>query len=192
MTTEPRHPATPGGRILAEHSVFLVVDIQGRLLPAIADGEAVLAHTRWLAEIARAAGIPCLLTEQYPAGLGPTEASLAAALGDAPCIEKIHFSAVSEGKLLAAPGGERQHWVVTGTEAHVCVQQTVLDLLTAGRHVHVVEEGVGSRQPRDKALALQRMAAHGAAIVSREMVAFEWLARADTPLFRQLLASHIR
>ena len=82
--------------------------------------------------------------------------------------------------------------MVCGTESHVCVQQTVLDLLAAGRDVAVVEEAIGSRQARDKALALERMRQHGANIVSREMVAFEWLSKAGTPAFRSLLKDFIR
>jgi nicotinamidase-related amidase len=72
------------------------------------------------------------------------------------------------------------------------VQQTVLDLLAAGRQVCVVEEAVGSRQARDKTLALARMRQHGADIVSREMVAFEWLNQANTPEFRAVLNTFIR
>mgnify|MGYP000331817614 CR=1 FL=1 len=72
------------------------------------------------------------------------------------------------------------------------MQQTVLDLLAAGRKVAVVEEAVGSRQARDKALALTRMRQLGAQVVSREMVAFEWLHRADSPKFRTVLKDFIR
>lgn len=82
--------------------------------------------------------------------------------------------------------------MICGTESHVCVQQTVLDLLDAGREVAVVEEAVGSRKAVDKALALARMRQFGAQIVSREMVAFEWLHRAGTDQFRAVLKAYIR
>ena len=82
--------------------------------------------------------------------------------------------------------------MVCGTESHVCVQQTVLDLLAAGRDVAVVDEAVGSRKAQDKALALARMRQNGAQIVSREMVAFEWLHRSNTPNFRAVLKEFIR
>ncbi|HAS86036.1 MAG TPA: hydrolase, partial [Candidatus Competibacteraceae bacterium] len=81
---------------------------------------------------------------------------------------------------------------VVGTEAHVCVQQTVLDLLAIGRQVFVVDDAVGSRRSRDKELALQRMQQNGAEIVSREMVVFEWLEQANTPVFRDVLKRFIR
>lgn len=176
----------------ANRSVLLIIDLQDRLLPAIDQGLNVIEHTTWLTGVARQLQVPVLLTEQYPQGLGATAPSIAQLIAPDERIEKIHFSAVAEGNLLNHPAGHRQQWVICGTESHVCVQQTVLDLLAAGRQVCVVEEAVGSRQPRDKALALERMRQHGADIVSREMVAFEWLHRANTPQFRALLKDFIR
>jgi nicotinamidase-related amidase len=179
-------------RIKASESLLLVVDLQARLLPAIDDGEAVLANATWVVDVAQAIGVPVLATEQYPQGLGQTEAGLRARLRTAAIIEKTHFSAVTEGDLLAAADAGRRQWIVVGTEAHVCVQQTVLDLLAAGREVFVVDEAIGSRRPRDKALALQRMQKNGAEIVSREMIAFEWLEQSNTPVFRDVLKRFIR
>lgn len=179
-------------RIKPSESLLLVVDLQARLLPAIDDGEAVLANAAWLVDVAQAIGIPVLATEQYPQGLGQTEPGLRARFPEGSIVEKTHFSAVTEGRLLQAGAADRRQWVVVGTEAHVCVQQTVLDLLATGREVLVVDEAVGSRRARDKALALQRMQQNGAEIVSREMVAFEWLERANTPVFRDVLQRFIR
>lgn len=179
-------------RINAEQSVLLIVDIQERLLPAIHKGEAVVQNTLWLAGVAKCLGVPILATEQYPRGLGFSVPSIKALLDQGALVEKSHFSGVTEGNLLRAPGAERSQWVVTGTESHVCVQQTVLDLLALGRRVFVVDEAVGSRRPRDKELALERMRSHGADIVSREMVAFEWLEKADTENFRLVLKEFIR
>lgn len=176
----------------ATQSILLIIDLQSRLLPAIADGAAIVEHTRWLLGVARQLNIPVLLTEQYPQGLGPTTEAIANQIATPERLEKTHFSAVTEGNLLSHPTAQRRQWIVVGTEAHVCVQQTVLDLLSAGRQVAVVAEAVGSRQATDKAVALQRMQQHGADIVSREMVAFEWLQQANTPEFRTLLKNFIR
>lgn len=178
--------------IHAERSVLLLVDLQERLYPAIHDGEQVLDNTLWLTRVAQRLAVPVICTEQYPQGLGGTLPALRALLPDAALVEKIHFSAFAEGGILSAAGGDREQFVVAGTEAHVCVQQTVLDLLNAGRRVFVVEEAVGSRRPSDKALALERMRRRGADIVSREMVAFEWLRRAGTDLFREVSREFIR
>ena len=176
----------------AHRSVLLIIDLQERLLPAIDQGVSVIEHAAWLIGIARQLQVPVLLTEQYPQGLGATASAIAQLIHSEERIEKIHFSAVAEGNLLNHPSAQRKQWVVCGTESHVCVQQTVLDLLAAGRDVAVVEEAVGSRQARDKALALERMRQNGADIVSREMVAFEWLGQAGTSAFRSLLKDFIR
>jgi len=179
-------------RIQASESILLVVDLQARLLPAIHEGDAVLTHATWLVDVAQTLGVPVLATEHCPQRIGLTDAELRSRLAPACIVEKTHFSAVAEGVLLQAEAAERPQWIVVGTEAHVCVQQTVLDLLAAGRKVFVVDEAVGSRRPRDKELTLGRMQQNGAEIVSREMVAFEWLEHADAPMFREVLRRFIR
>ncbi|MFV3303947.1 hydrolase [Pseudomonas sp. NY15181] len=176
----------------AQTSTLLIVDIQERLFPAIHEAESVLEHTAWLLAVAQRLGVPVLATEQYPKGLGPTLPALREALPAEAVLEKIAFSAVTDPGLLQMNGGERRQFVVCGTEAHVCVLQTVLGLLAEDREVFVVDEAVGSRRPRDKALALERMRQAGAMIVSREMVAFEWLERAGTEVFREVSKQFIR
>lgn len=175
-----------------EKSVLLVVDVQERLLPAINDGAAVLANCIWLAGVARRLGVPVVVSEQYPSGLGPTASALKAALAEAHFVEKTHFSCVSDGCLEGTSVEDRRQIIVVGTEAHVCVQQTVLELRWQGKEVFVVADGVGSRKALDKELALQRMRAHGVEIVTREMVAFEWLKRSATDLFREVNRDFIR
>lgn len=179
-------------RIKASESVVLVVDLQHRLLPAIHDGEAVLSEVAWLVDVAQRLDVPVLATEHCTGRIGLTDPVLRSRLPAECIVEKTHFSALSEDTLLQSPGAGRRQWIIAGTEAHVCVQQTVLDLLSRGREVFVVEEAVGSRRPRDKELALGRMQQNGAEIVSREMVAFEWLDSADNPVFRDVLRQFIR
>ncbi|WP_152225409.1 hydrolase [Pseudomonas sp. SCB32] len=176
----------------AQTSTLLIIDIQERLFPAIREAESVLEHAAWLLAVAQRLGVPALATEQYPKGLGPTLSALRDALPVEALLEKIAFSAVTDPGLLQMPGGERRQFVVCGTEAHVCVLQTVLGLLAEDREVFVVDEAVGSRRPRDKALALERMRQAGAMIVSREMVAFEWMERAGTEVFREISKQYIR
>jgi nicotinamidase-related amidase len=179
-------------RIRPNEACLLIIDIQERLLPAISEHAEMAAHALWLQQVAQRIGIPVLLTEQYSKGLGPTIAELRENIPAAAIVEKLHFSAVSEGDLLKRSGGERTQFIVCGGEAHVCVLQTVLDLLDLGRQVFVVAEAVGSRRPTDKQLALQRMQQAGAVIVSREMVAFEWLEQAGSDLFRSISREFIR
>ena len=176
----------------ARNSALLVVDVQGRLVPAIAGWQSLLDQVVWLIRVARTLEIPVMACEQYPQGLGPTHPAVAAELPDGCIASKLHFSAVAGAcHGLDRPGGPGQ-LVVCGMETHVCVLQTVMELLAAGKQVFVVEEAVGSRRESDKALALARMREAGASIVSREMVAFEWLRRADSEVFRQVSKAFLR
>lgn len=167
-----------------DRSALLVVDIQERLLPHIHDGQAVLDNAVWLVKVAQRLGVPVMVTEQYPKGIGPTVAALRGLTFPESIAEKLHFSCVATKCLERLPGNDRPQLVVAGTESHVCVLQTVLDLRAQGREVFVVAEAVGSRRPSDKELALARMRTHGIHVVSREMVAFEWLKQAGTDEFR--------
>lgn len=169
-----------------DQSALLVVDIQERLLPHIHEGEAVLANAVWLVRVAQRLGVPVMLSEQYPKGIGHTVAVLRGLTSPESIAEKLHFSCVAAKCLDGLPGAERPQVVVAGTESHVCALQTVLDLRAQGKEVFVVADAVGSRKPADKELALARMRSHGVHIVSREMVAFEWLKQAGTDEFRAI------
>jgi nicotinamidase-related amidase len=179
-------------KIDAARSILLVIDLQARLLPVIENGATVLENASWLVDVAQTVGVPVRATEQYPQGLGPTETALRRRFADGTIIEKTCFSAVIGSALLASADAARTQWIIVGAEAHVCVQQTVLDLLSTGREAFVVDEAVGSRRAHDRDRALRRMERNGAEIVTREMVAFEWLARADTPMFRDVLERFLR
>jgi nicotinamidase-related amidase len=176
----------------AGNSTLLVVDVQGKLVPAIAGWQSLLDHVIWLIRVARRLEIPVLACEQYPQGLGPTHPAVAAELPPGCIAAKVHFSAVAgacRGLDLSEGVGQ---FVVCGMEAHVCVLQTVMELLAAGKQVFVVDEAVGSRREADRALALARMRDGGASIVSREMVVFEWLRRADSEVFREVSKAFLR
>jgi nicotinamidase-related amidase len=174
------------------NSALLVVDVQGKLVPAIAGWQNLLDQVVWLIRVARKLEIPVLACEQYPQGLGPTHPAVAAELPAGCVASKLHFSAVAGACHGFDQAGGPGQIVVCGTEAHVCVLQTVMELLGSGRQVFVVEEAVGSRRESDKALALARMRDGGASIVSREMVAFEWLRRADSDIFREVSRNFLR
>lgn len=178
--------------IKAEQSLLLLIDLQERLAPAIDDVAAVLRHNRWLVEIAQHLAVPVGATVQYPAGLGPMVGELTALIPPGRVVEKMHFSAVADGCLAGLPDFERRQIVLTGTETHVCVLQTALDLLALGKEVFVVAEAVGSRRPSDKELGLERLRQAGCRIVSREMVAFEWLHKAGTDVFRRISREYLR
>jgi nicotinamidase-related amidase len=172
-----------------QRSCLLLVDLQERLLPAMAEAARVVANSAVLARAAARLGVPVLLSEQYPKGLGRTVPELAALVPQGPAVEKSEFScAAAPGyrERLAATG--RDQLVVAGIEAHVCVLQTALQFREIGYPVFVVADAVSSRKPESVALALARMRDAGAVPVTTEMVLFEWLGRAGTPEFKELSA----
>jgi nicotinamidase-related amidase len=170
----------------AERSVLLVIDLQTKLVPVLADAEQLVANVVWLMQIAQRLAVPVAGTEQYAKGLGPLVPKVRKLLPAAAVAAKNHFSAVASQSLAILPGLDRAQVVVVGAEAHVCVLQTSLELLEDGKEVYVVADAVGARHSRDRDIALARMRDEGIRVVTREMVAFEWLAEAGTPLFREI------
>ena len=176
-------------KVVSERASLLVVDIQTRLVPAMHSGERVVANAGILMASARRLGIPLLVSEQYPRGLGPTVPELSKYLSEKETFEKVEFSCLGNAAYRRAfESLGRKQVVVTGIEAHVCVMQTVLDLLDAGYETAVVADAVSSRTPENHRHALDRMARAGAEIVTTEMVVFEWLGKAGTPEFKELSA----
>ena len=168
----------------SEGAVLLLIDLQERLMPVIYDHETVVARAVRLAEAAQLLEVPILASEQNPAGLGPTVAPLAAY--PQAVLPKTTFSAAADpGFPALLPPGTAQI-VVAGVEAHVCVLQTVLGLVGPGHRVYMVADAVGSRDPADKAAALDRAVRRGAEIVTSEMVLFEWLHDSRHPKFREV------
>ena len=170
-----------------ERCALVLVDYQGRLMPAIADAERAVQEALFLARVAQAVGVPVLGTEQNPQGLGPNVDALRALCE--PTLAKMHFDATADGLLglLRATGRSVEQVVVAGCEAHVCLLQTALGLLAAGLQVAVVPDACGSRRPADKALAMQRLQQAGATLVCSEMVAFEWLGACTDMHFKAVL-----
>ena len=166
--------------ISAANSTLVIIDFQARLMPAIHDGPRIAANARRLVDAAALLGVPILMTEQNPAGLGTTVPELA---GSGPVIAKMSFDACGAPDFLEALAGDGD-LVISGCEAHVCVGQTVLSLLQYRRRVVVVQDAVGSRAQESKDAALRRMERHGAEVVTTEMVVFEWLRTAEHPQFR--------
>jgi nicotinamidase-related amidase len=167
------------------NSTLLIIDFQSRLMPAIANGSAAIANAERLLKAAEMFEVPVLITEQNAGGLGPTVPELAR--GGHTIASKMTFDACRSPGFLDRFGDDRSI-VVSGCETHVCVQQTVLGLLDAGRRVYLVRDAVGSRNAENKESAIARMSRHGAEIVTTEMVVFEWLASAEDPRLRDAIA----
>jgi nicotinamidase-related amidase len=171
--------------ISRESSTLLVVDFQSRLMPAIEDGTAVVAQGRRLLSAAEMLQVQILFTEQNVNGLGSTVPELRSDTGR--LVHKMAFDACRAAGFLETIT-DRHDLVVAGCESHVCVLQTVLGLLHSGRRVFVVRDAVGSRRAESKEASLRRMERNGAEIVTTEMVIFEWLATAEHPRLRDILA----
>jgi nicotinamidase-related amidase len=168
----------------AAGSALVLVDYQQRLMPLIHDHEHVLHEALRLADAARLLDIPVLGTQQNPAGLGDNDARIRQRC--ASTLDKMHFDACEDGLLAAL--ASHDEIVIAGCEAHVCLLQTTLGLLRAGKRVWVCAPACGSRAPADRELALARLARVGAGIVSVEMVLFEWLHDCRHPQFKDVLA----
>ncbi len=168
---------------------LVFVDIQEKLTGSMHGFAAVEHNLGLLARFAGEAALPCLVTEQYPKGLGHTIPALADVLKPAPVMEKVAFSCMGDPAIRAVLTENVEAQVIlAGIETHVCVLQTALELRAAGISTFVVADAVTSRTAENKALGLSRMAAAGVHVVSTEMVLFETLRTAKDPHFRTMSA----
>ena len=184
MTDQDRLARSPE-MMSPSDTALLVIDVQERLIPHIADHGQIVWNIGRLIDGAAILGVEVRGTEQYPRGLGPTVAPLAGRLGQLP--EKLTFSCAGCPEIFHDLSRREIHrLVVAGVEAHVCVQQTVLDLLAGGFQVYVPADAVGSRRPVDYQFALRRIEASGAILTTTEAVLMEWCQTAGTPQFKQI------
>ncbi len=175
----------------ASDSIFIVIDLQKRLLPALArtDAKNTFVNSEKLAIASRYLEIPVIVTEQAPEKLGKTLSNVAqhCISKSRPVIVKNSFSAVQFSRfrqLLSYSG--RSQVVICGAEAHVCVLQTVMDLIALNMQVFVIEDAIASRLPSNKLNAINRMREAGAIITNTESVIFEWLGASSHPKFKKI------
>lgn len=170
-----------------DDSLLLIVDIQEKLVNAL-DKDIVVKKASILTRAAKILGIPVIVTEQYPNGLGHTVSTVSQNLSqDTPTVEKTAFSAVkAEGfnEFLKSYG--RKQIVVCGIETHVCVHQSVADLLAQGYEVYVAKDACASRAKYEFKQGIERMQANGAKISCVEIILFEWLQDAKNPNFKEI------
>jgi isochorismate hydrolase len=179
------------GRLEPDRAMLLVIDVQEKLLPSIDDGERVVRQCDRLIRFAKMFDMPVLLTEQYPKGIGPTDGRLVQTAGvDASAIAtKMRFSCCGdEGIRERLREMDREQIVVCGIEAHVCVQQTSLDLFVLDYQVVVCADAVGSRRTFDYEVALDRMRQGGVAVSTVESVMFELCGECGTERFKSMLS----
>jgi nicotinamidase-related amidase len=172
-------------RLTGKHGALLIVDLQDKLLAAIAGGDQVVANALALIRGAKTLGLPVWATEQYPKGLGPTVAAVAELILERPAKTTFHCCAVPQF-LEQLYGRHVRHVTLAGIEAHVCVAQTALELLDLGFRVQVAADAVASRRMVDWEFALRRLELAGAIVSTTEAVIFEWTETADRPEFKAI------
>lgn len=176
-------------RIIKEHSAGLIIDIQERLHPHIYHHDQLEMNTEILIKGLKLLEIPILVTEQYPKGLGLTIPTLREILENYEALEKMSFSCCDDPafEIELNKTGKTQI-IIAGIETHVCVLQTVVDLLEFGFQPVVVADCVSSRKENDKIIALERMRQEGAIITSFESLLFELARVSGTAIFKEISA----
>ena len=173
--------------LLSRHdSRLVIVDVQEKLIQHIPVAQQLVANCRRLILGARIVGVPLYATEQYRKGLGATVPELDELLPERP--DKLCFSCaeVLGWGTAAEQSDDRDKVVLAGIEAHVCVQQTALDLMSLGYRVYVAADAAASRHKHDWKVALRRMESGGVVITTTEAVLFEWCGAAGTPEFKEI------
>jgi len=177
-------------RIDRATSALLVVDIQARLVAHVADHSALVDRTCSLLDAARRLDVPCIATEHCAQQIGPLVAPIGGRLDAERTFAKTRFGATDHAEFRALLSRTaRSQIVIAGMEAHVCVMQTALGIVSLGYDVFIVGDAVGSRADRrgDRDFVLARLRAAGCAIVGTETVLFEWTGSGDDPAFRDVL-----
>jgi len=172
-------------RFTAPHGALLLVDVQTKLIDAMAYGPLVVANTVRLTRAAELLNLPHWATEQYPQGLGPTVPALADLYPQRPSKTCFHCCTVPQ-ILEQLHGLSIRHVTLAGIETHVCIAQTALELLAKGIRVQVPADAVASRAKLDWKFALRRLEHAGAVVTTTEAVLFEWLETADHPQFKPI------
>jgi nicotinamidase-related amidase len=174
--------------LTVENTVLVIIDVQEKLAPAMHEKEKFFDNLQKLVKGVKILGIPTILTEQNPKGLGPTMPEIARLLPDIQPIAKMDYSCCGN-KLFRQELGKLNHKqvLIAGIEMHVCVYQTAVDLLALGYEVQVVADACASRTTENKEIGLKRTTSEGAKLTSTEMALFELLKVAEGAKFKEIL-----
>ncbi len=168
-------------------TALIIIDIQEKILKVMSDQDSVINNTIKLIKGFKVLNIPIFYTEQYPKGLGATAAPLLKELEGLSAIQKMSFSCFGAGNFFTRlKDNNVKQVVVAGVESHVCVQQTVLDLIANDFQVNLAADAVSSRKETDYRIALDRMKNHGVEVTSTESILFELLNESGTDEFKQI------
>lgn len=169
-----------------EDAVLMVIDIQEKLVPTMKYGHDVVKSTNILIETAEAFEMPVIVTEQYPKGLGKTVEKIHLDGDKAKVFEKMSFCGLTPEVEEYLRSTYRKSVIITGMETHICVYQTVRDLLSKGYQVFVARDGVCSRTKENYRNGLALMSEMGAVVSNTETLMFDLLKLSGTPEFKKL------
>ena len=171
------------------NTCLVVIDLQEKLVPALDGKTYLLNRSEAFIKGMKLLEVPILITQQYTKGLGATFPQIAEVLKGFEPIEKTAFSCMAEPAFCARLNELRiRNIVVIGAEAHICVQQTVLEMLLASYSVYVAADCIASRKLIDLQHAMERMRASGATVTTLESILFELLRTAEHPCRKQIQA----
>lgn len=176
-----------------ETSALCFIDFQEKLLPAIPSLDQAMPHLQAVGQAAAVWQIPAIVTEHCADKIGGTDPAILAMLpSETQVIHKRSFGALGATEMQELVSkmkkSDRTQWLIGGAESHICVLQTVLQLIEAGIQPYILVQGVLSRFQQDYDIALQRLSQAGAMLVTTDMVLYEWCRDADDPAFREILA----
>jgi len=186
------------GKLQPENTVFLLCDIQERFRPLIWRGETIISTANYMTSVAKALDIPVVVTQQYTKVFGETVEDVFSDqehFKSCKKFEKKNFSMCTDEVKSHLSSLNKKSVVLFGIEAHVCVQQTCLDLLEEGTEVHLIADGISSQQPYDREIALQRMSEAGAFLTTAQSLAFMLMRSAEHANFKtvsKLTVAHMK
>jgi nicotinamidase-related amidase len=170
-----------------ENTILVVIDVQEKLSRLIYQRDKIVANLQKLIQGIKVLGIPIILTEQYPQGLGPTIPEITALLPDVQPLSKLSFSCYGDEHFVRElENSGRTQVLVSGIETHVCVYQTVADLLNNGYEVHLAVDTVSSRTPENREVGINKISQAGALLTSTETALFELLKVAKGEQFKAI------
>lgn len=174
----------------AKRACLMVIDPQERLMKAIHEAERVVEKTAFLVRSCQILNVPILATTQYAKGIGPIVPQLAELLADTPSVDKMEFNAAYNSDVmnaLAKMPSSVDTLILAGVEAHICIYQTAIGMMTKGYGVYVAMDAVSSREKRNAKAALRQLQAFGVVVAPAETIVYEMLGRAGTPEFKAIL-----
>jgi nicotinamidase-related amidase len=176
------------GLVSRKGTALVIIDVQEKLFANMAEKEVLAENLARLMQFAHIIGIPVILTEQYPKGLGQTISQVKGLVPNLQPIEKVEFSCFGSQKFKEALARiQAETLILTGIETHICVTQTAIEGLENGFRTYVVEDATSSRSLEDKDIAIHRIRQSGVVVVSTEMLIYELLEKAGTLEFKETL-----